>query len=159
MKKLSLLIGMLTSIVSVFYSYSSHGTQKADLVIFSFNRPLQLYALLESLEKHCQGISETHVIYRASDDTFDCGYRLVMEDFNHVHYHKQGENPQQDFKPLTLHGAFESPSNYIIFAVDDIVVKESVDLTQCICALEKYNAYGFYLRLGKNLTQCYTLGS
>ncbi len=158
MKKLSLVV-ILILIIPVFYSHtSSHGTQKADLVIFSFNRPLQLYALLESIEKYCRGIGETHVIYRASDDTFDRGYSLVKQDFNTIKYHKQGENPQQDFKPLTLHAAFESPSAYVIFAVDDIVVKEKVNVTECICALEKCNAYGFYLRNGTNLTNCYPYG-
>ncbi len=27
-----------------------------DLIIYSFNRPLQLYALLESVEKYMQGV-------------------------------------------------------------------------------------------------------
>ena len=159
MKKLLLVVGVVISVVSVFYSYTASSvSQKADLVIFSFNRPLQLYALLESIKNYCHGVGEIHVIYRASDDHFDHGYAMVKQDFTAIRYHKQGENPHQDFKPLTLSAVFESPSPYIIFAVDDIVVKENVDLTECISALEKYNAYGFYLRNGTNLTNCYPYG-
>ena len=49
----------------------------------------------------------------------------------------------------------ESPHQYVIFGVDDLVVKDHVDLVYCIRALEKYDAYGFYLRLGNHLTRCY----
>lgn len=160
MKKLFIVLGIIVLLVPVFYSHSSYDVQqKADIVIFSYDRPLQLYALLESLQTYCQGIGETHVIYRVSSDQFDLGYQIVAHDFSHVRYHKQGRNPQQDFKPLTLDATFESSSDYILFAVDDIVVKDQINITECIDALEKYNAYGFYLRLGKNLNQCYSLGS
>ncbi len=44
-----------------------------DLIVFSYDRPLQLYACLESI-KCCikkTGVGEIFVIYRASDDKFD----------------------------------------------------------------------------------------
>ena len=43
---------------------------RADLIIFSFNRPMQLYALLESVEKYLTGIEETVIIYRAGNERF-----------------------------------------------------------------------------------------
>jgi hypothetical protein len=131
----------------------------ADLIIFSCNRPLQLYALLESLGKYCRGIHEAHVIYRTSSEQFEHGYDIVKHDFSHVYYYQQGSNPHKDFKPLVLAAVFGSPSPYVIFAVDDIIVKKEIDLTACIDALEKYNAYGFYLRLGLHLNNCYSYGS
>ena len=36
-------------------------------------------------------------------------------------------------------------------------MKDGVDLRECVSALKKYAAYGFYLRLGKNLDYCYPL--
>jgi hypothetical protein len=146
--------------IPVFYSYTVVDiSKKADLVIFSYNRPLQLYALLESIKNYCTGFNEIHVIYRTDAEQFDQGYKVVTHDFCNVQYHKQSSNPQQDFKPLTLQAAFFSPSAYIMFAVDDIVVKEKIDISECIDALEQCSAYGFYLRLGKNLTNCYSYGS
>ena len=41
------------------------------------------------------------------------------------------------------------------FWVDDIIVKDTIDLSDCADALEKCNAHGFFLRLGKNLKHCY----
>jgi hypothetical protein len=44
-----------------------------------------------------------------------------------------------------------------MFAVDDIIVTDAVDLNQCTDAMEKYDAWGFFLRLGKNITRCYMI--
>lgn len=159
-KKISVFFGIAV-LITVFYIRSSTNdpVKQSDLVVFSFNRPLQLYAFLESVYKYCKGIGEIHVIYRTDTDKFKQGYTILKEIFPHVQYHEQGINPRQDFKPLTLRAAFESSASYIMFAVDDIVVKDKIDISACIEAVEKYNAYGFYFRLGKNLTNCYSWGS
>lgn len=160
MKKIVALSVLFCSIITVFYIKSSNDiAHKADLVIFSYNRPLQLYALLESVDKYLSDVNEIHVIYRASDEQYSKGYTIVANKFQRVVWHQQGPNPGQDFKPLTLKATFESSAPYIVFAVDDIVLKNSISLSSCIDALEKYQAYGFYLRLGKNLDQCYAYGS
>lgn len=131
--------------------------QQADMVIYSFDRPLQLYALLESMEQYMTGISSIQVIYRASDQSFNHGYQVVKQKFANVVYHQQGAKPQADFKPLTEQAVFSGPSPYVIFAVDDIIVKDYVHLGRCADLMEKYQAYGFYLRLGKNLSECYSM--
>ncbi len=135
---------------------TSHN-DKADLIIFSFDRPLQLYALLESVEKYMIGLSSIQVIYRASTDNFEQAYQTVKADFSSVSFTRQGSNPRADFKPLTVHALTQSPSAYVLFAVDDIIVTDHIDCKACIHALDKYNAYGFYLRMGKNLTECYAM--
>jgi hypothetical protein len=129
----------------------------ADMVIFSYDRPLQLYALLESVEKHMRGVGEVVVVYRASGDQFKDAYALVGNYFPRVRLVAQGENPREDFKPLTIDAVFNTPSRYVIFAVDDIIMTGDVDLSKCITLLEGIGAYGFYLRLGGNLNYCYTM--
>lgn len=128
-----------------------------DLIIFSYDRPLQLYALLESVEKYVQGVGETVIVCRASEAQYAAGYQVVAAEFTHVKFLMQGEHPREDFKPLTLQATFDTPSQYVIYAVDDIVVKDFVDLAQCIDLLERTGAYGFYLRLGDHLNFCYTM--
>jgi len=129
---------------------------KADLVIFSYNRPLQLYALLESVEKYVKNLSETHIIFRADHDYLDA-YKEVEKRFNHYKFHQQGNDPYSDFKILTLECTFSSPEEYIIYAVDDIVVKDEINILQCTQTLQKTNAYGFYLRLGLNIQESYMM--
>ena len=46
-----------------------------------------------------------------------------------------------------------------MFGVDDIIVKNPVDLTYCTELMETTGAFGFYLRLGRNITECYTHGT
>lgn len=160
LKRASFYTILVLTIVFVFRAYAMQSEQSVvDVVIFSFDRPLQLYALLESMQQHVYGMGEQHVIYRASDDQFEKGYAIVSESFPEIQLHRQGANPRADFKPLTVSATFNSPSQYVIFAVDDIVVKDAIDLSQCAQLMEQHNAYGFYLRLGKNLTQCYSWGS
>jgi hypothetical protein len=122
----------------------------ADLVIFSYDRPLQLYALLESLHTYVSGVGQVHVIYRTSNQAFDDGYFVVQQAYPEVIWHKQGQQPDQDFKALLVRCFKTLPHSYVLFAVDDIVVTDCVNLCQCSAALSVHNAYGFYLRLGLN---------
>ena len=157
MKKLTFILGLAVGLAVVLHVRSATLPQKADLVVFSYDRPLQLYAFLESTQKYVTGIGQLSVIYRASGQAFKDGYDVVRTDFPQVTFYSQGSNPAQDFKPLTLKASFESLSSYIIFAVDDIVVKDTVDIARCINALEKHEAYAFFLRLGMNLNYCYAM--
>jgi histo-blood group ABO system transferase len=127
---------------------------RADVVIFSYDRPLQLYAMLESLYKHTTDTNSISVVYRTSDDRFDNAFHLVAEQFPDVLFlHQQSSH---DFKELTVQALEQSQSEYIVFAVDDNIVKDSISLSECINWLEKTNAYGFYLKLGTHLDYCYT---
>lgn len=132
-------------------------SEKVDVIIFSYNRPLQLYALLESMDIYVQGIGTVSVIYRSDSDRYESAYDQVKKTFSAVSYIKQGQYPAQDFKPLLLNTFKITPSEYVMFAVDDIVVCDFVDLTECVLALKEIKAYGFYLRLGRNISYCYAM--
>ncbi len=150
-KKLLCLVALFSTIFINLFAGN-----KADLVIFSYNRPLQLYALLESIEKYVKNLGETHIIFRADHDYLDA-YKEVEKRFNHYKFHQQGNDPYSDFKILTLEYTFNSPEEYIIYAVDDIIVKDEIDILQCTQALKLTNAYGFYLRLGLNIKESYMM--
>jgi len=139
------------------YALSANQPQ-ADLVAFSYNRPLQLYAYLESLQRYVHGISSIQIICRADSEEFKKAYDEVQESFPHVHFIYQGDDPHATFKPLLLEALFHrATSDYFMFGVDDLVVTDFVDVSECIKALEQEKGYGFYLRLGKNITECYTV--
>jgi hypothetical protein len=128
--------------------------QAADLIIFSYDRPLQLYALLESLDLYATDINSTTIIYRTSNKRYETAFNQVALQFPHVQFlHQQTIN---DFKTLTVQAIEKSTSNYVVFAVDDNIVKNTFSLHECITWLEKTNAYGFYLKLGTHLDYCYT---
>jgi hypothetical protein len=128
-----------------------------DVTVFSYNRPLQLEAFIRSLYTHVTDTGQIHVIYRA-DDAYKSAYQKIMKLYPHIIYLEQSSTAYRgDFKPLTCKAVFDSPSKYVLFAVDDIIITRKISLNQCIHALESTQAYAFYLRLGKNITECYML--
>jgi hypothetical protein len=151
----------MKKIILLFFSLSifkSHSQDKADMVIFSFNRPLQLYALLESVEKYMIGLGQVNIIYRINHDDFIQSYEEVKKRFKQFNFFIQGNDPHQDFRLLVLKCAFETPNDYVLFGVDDLIVKDYINIFDCTNALKKTGAYGFFLRLGENITQCYMEG-
>jgi len=144
----SLFFGFLLFIGSIF-------AKDVDLIIFSYNRPLQLYALLESIEKRVTGVDNVFVLCRM-DPNFQEGYGIVQKDFPKVKFSFQPNSKREafkSFKPMMLNVLTDvSESKYILFAVDDIVVVDDIDLDVGKEFLrENLRIYGFYYRLGKNI--------
>lgn len=131
--------------------------EKADLLVFSYDRPLQLYAFLESLQHYVTGLSSIFVIYRGSDDRYQNAYLDLQKTFGQIQWIRQSDTPHKDFKPLVLQALKNGSAPYILFAVDDIIVKDFVDVSQCAQLMEKTGAYGFYLRLGSHVQYCYMM--
>jgi len=135
--------------------FALQGNFLVDLIFFSFDRPMQLYALLESTEKFVSHHGKIHVICRSSNNSFLDAYKILEKRFNKVNFVYQAES--SEFKHLLMNLFNANNSDYICFGVDDIIVKDYIDLSFCAIALKKYkNAYGFYLRLGKNIDYCYS---
>jgi hypothetical protein len=129
-----------------------------DLIIFSYDRPLQLYAFLESVQHYITGLESCTVIYRTSNSEFDKAYNKVSQAFPNTVFRQEHANTQQkDFKSLLINSVTSGRSPYIVFAVDDMITKQYVNLEQCTSLLEQTGAYGFFLRLGTNLNYCYPL--
>ncbi len=132
---------------------------EADLIVFSYDRPLQLYAFLESAEEYIQDLHRLFVIYRVSSENYDKGYMQVKKKFPQVVYLKESTLlPSEDFSSLLLKSLCNyeiSNSRFVMFASDDIVIKDTIDLKQAIKTLKKTGAYGFYFRLGKNVDYCF----
>jgi len=139
--------------LSVFSSVAGCSNTAADLVIFSYDRPLQLYAYLESVKKHVSGLGQTLVLGRASSSVYKKAYGLVAKAFPGVGFFFQDPTAAgKDFKPLLTRLLTERcRSPYLIFGVDDIVVCDAIDISTCTSRLQQHEALGFFLRLGKNI--------
>lgn len=126
---------------------------KVDIIVFSKDRPLQVYAFLESLYKHTINYNKVLVLCYSSNLKFKAGYDIVKNNFSNVEFISQ--NNKLDFKPKFLKVLNESNSEYICFAVDDIIIKDKIDFGKSSKFIKKYNAYGFYFRLGKGINYSY----
>lgn len=139
------------------FSFSSFlkSNYKVDLVIFSYNRPMQLYAFLESVEKYITNLDQINVVYRTDDDYF-WAYKDLKKKFKSIKFCNQ-KGPE-DFKIITVNTIFDSPSEYVLFSVDDIIVTDFIDINNCVSALNETKAYAFYLKLGFNIVESYMIG-
>ncbi len=129
---------------------------KADIIVFSKDRPLQLYAFLESTQELITGVQTIKVIYHAANPRFAQAYNQVKQAFPAVQFIQQSmDQPKKDFQKLTLDAIKSCKSSYILFAVDDIIVKDQVTISEAIVSLEQAIGYAVYLRLGENTDFCY----
>lgn len=143
-----------------FLFVSVRAADQADMLIFSFDRPMQLYAFLESIDTYVRGVDNIAVLYRVSEQQYQAAYDECFATFAHLNIRqlKQGPDPRADFKNLVLEWLASVHNAYVLFGVDDIIVKDHVDIADCIKHIKANDAHGFYLRLGENITQCYTEG-
>jgi hypothetical protein len=156
MKKIIYLVPLLVIVVAGFMHASRRGTTAPLLVLFSKDRPLQLYALLESIERNVSGDKTVAVLYHAAQDQYQEGYNELIERFPGILWYAQSrDNPRADFKTTLIDICEKHPSDYLMFAVDDMVVTLPVDCATLVNDLEKTGAYGLYLRLGDHVDTCY----
>lgn len=133
--------------------------EQVDFIVFSYHRPMQLYALLESVQRYTTGFAHIVVIYRADTDEYDNAYQRVKKDFDFCSFIRQSAYPYADFKPLVLDALKKTSSDYVCFGVDDIIVKDFIDLKECVRGMQLTNAFGCFLRLGKNLSYCFSMNA
>ena len=133
--------------------------EEVDLVVFSHDRPLQLYAFLESAGKYMRSLHRLFVIYRVSSENYDKGYREVKKKFSQAIFLKESmQLSSGDFSSLllkTLRNYEVSKARFVMFANDDIVIKDKINLEKAVRSLKKTGAYGFYFRLGKHVDYCF----
>lgn len=133
--------------------YDAPSNDDTDLIIFSYDRPMQLHALLDSIDRHMTGFHNIFVIYKTSAYKYTKGFYQLKKQYPKIQFIRQ--TPQvNDFKPLLMQ-VLKKASPYIIFSVDDMVVKDNVDLKTAIKFLDITQAYCFSLRLGEHINYCY----
>lgn len=127
-------------------------------IVFSKNRPLQLFACLESmLTKSNISPDQVSVIYKADHDFIIPYYEVqgeIISRFGNVNF-----VPEFDFRQQTL-DLISRAKDYVVFFTDDDVFKDTVNLEHCLSLLHLNPAcFCFSLRLGKHLKYCYSTQS
>jgi hypothetical protein len=130
-------------------------TENITVIVFSKNRPMQLYALLESIGLNTNFVSKNiNILYKA-DHNFIWPMEQVKQAFPTVLFH-----PEFDFTAQVTSLVNEAKGDYIIFFTDDDVFKDKVDMTHATKFLEmNSHVFCFSLRLGKHLDFCYSTQS
>lgn len=127
------------------------------IVILSKDRPIQLYALLESLFANCidHCLAKICVLVNVSEEFLKSYEEIeaVFSDYCEFIYEK--DFPTELSKQLMF-----DPKRFIMFLVDDIIFKKKFSLRECCSILESDdNYFSFSLRLGEGLNYCYPISS
>lgn len=123
-------------------------------IVFSKNRPIQLYALLESMFTNSNMVpSDVNVLYKA-DHEYIWPMEQLKQDFPNVNFH-----PEFNFRTQVM-ALVEGGKEHIVFFTDDDVFKDKVDF-ELVTKFMQANlpVFCFSLRLGKHLDYCYSTQS
>lgn len=157
------------------------------IIIFSYNRALQLDGVLQSFNLHCldANLYKIKVLYKTSDEKFEQQYKkLSFEYSNNVEFIRESKF-KENLVNIILHSYFNDSLGYkvnvniiismsrylinykknfnnkfVLFLVDDTLFIKDFYLQDLIKDLECNNdSLGYSLRLGSNTRYCYTLNS
>lgn len=120
-------------------------------VIFSKDRPMQLFALLRSYYENVTPPSALIVLYNASGKKYEKAYIELANYF--IQYDIEFVK-EADFKNDLVSIVEKVKNEKIFFLVDDILFIRKVDMNDYINC-NSHNVIAS-LRLGKNLSRCYT---
>lgn len=122
-----------------------------DIVIFSKNRPLQLYSFLESMDHYTdhKNAANVSVIFKYDDEYLNSLDELKGK-FPSVNFVKQ-----EDFKS-DLSSCLSGRNSFCTFFVDDIIFKRKFSFEE-VCAVLAPNPgiLTFSMRMGLHLNFCY----
>jgi len=121
-------------------------------IIFSKDRPMQLYALLESYFKYCIPTPFIHIIYKVSDEKYAVAYNEIISIFSDKNIEFIEE---ESFREDLISILQNISSEYLFFLVDDNIFKSFFSFEDYF-TLSDRNNYILSLRLGTNLSYCYT---
>jgi len=124
-----------------------------EIIIFSKDRPLQLLALLESLEHYSSYKILPRVIYNSKDENYERAYQNLFEKYPHL-YQSKTSDKSTGFKTALLNLLESLKSDAVVCLVDDILIKNYFDWKELL----KYDLNQIVpcLRLGEHLNFCYT---
>lgn len=122
---------------------------KASLLLFSSDSPAHLFATLETIERYVCNIRDVHVLYHASTPEMNNAYRKVQERFSGLNYHPWAKGM---FKVMMRH-ALQQSGEFVVLAHDGVIAKDFIDFAECSKLMHMTGAAGFYLGLGKNITE------
>lgn len=134
---------------------SQKNNYPAECIVFSKDRALQLHALLSSYHEKVTNPVPVHVLYHTSNTSHQKAYEDVISLFNDQQISFIKQNSKDTFREDLITLLESLQSNKVLFLVDDLIFIEDVDLDNFV----KFDPDKFVpsLRLGLNLTHCYTL--
>jgi hypothetical protein len=126
-----------------------------DTIIFSFDRPLQLFSLLESILKNQNYSNNIYIIFKSSDEKYKLSYDEVFSYFLFKLPITIINESIDDFKRSLVSACVSLECTHYLFYVDDQLLIDKSTSAEIAEALSISDIYTF--RIGLNTKYCYTL--
>lgn len=124
-----------------------------EIVLFSKDRPLQLLALLESLNHFSEPKILPHIIYNAKDEEYEQAYRSLFKEYSHL-FKAVHADKVLGFRTTLINLIEELQSDNITFLVDDIILKNNLQWNELL--IFNTSKVTPTIRLAPHLSRCYT---
>lgn len=120
---------------------------KSDIILFSEDNPLHLYACLESAFLKARDINDIFMLYKGSDQEFQRAYLNLQSEFQTVQFLNVCDYPGNDFSTLITKvlANRRHASPYVVIGEDQVIFEERLPFHECIEALEKAHSDHFFL--------------
>lgn len=125
-------------------------------ICFSKDRASQLRLLLVSIAKNSPNVFNLNILYKCSNDKYEQAYNILQEEniLPNINWIKE-----ENFKQQTL-DLLNSQSEFSCFFTDDDIIYKPFEIKDVIDKLKSDNdIFCFSLRLGINVTWCYTMNA
>lgn len=121
------------------------------VIIFSKDRPLQLTALLQSMNHFVKGSANVHVLYNCSNREYEIAYANVQKQFSKATFTRESV-----FRDDLLRLLKNIQTYWLFFLVDDIIFTDEVNLGNLLETVPSASIVS--LRLHPGITYSYMTG-
>ncbi|NLX74076.1 MAG: hypothetical protein GXY94_12385, partial [Bacteroidales bacterium] len=127
----------------------SSDDRSLEIIIFSKDRPIQLYALIESYFYYSKVSNPITVIYKCSNEGFTKAYHEIGKKFSNLKFVKD-----TNFRDVLIKTVEQINASRLLFLVDDIIFTREFNTS----SFDQYDLKHTVpsLRLGKNIVYSYT---
>ena len=115
-----------------------------NIVCFSKDRPMQLQAYIESLDKYADLQYTLDIIYTVSDEKYEQAYKQLMATYDDIPFIRE-TNMQKNLRDL-----FNGYGEHVMFGCDDVLFTSKFGNEYETLMIDE-NVFGFTMRAGENI--------
>jgi glycosyltransferase involved in cell wall biosynthesis len=127
---------------------SKHSAMKADVFIFTDNKPEKCLLLLESIANYMQNIGSVY-IYNCSGNSYP--YKKIMLESSTIHCIDRCWCGPDELCNQLMTDLQNSPNGHVIIAHESNLILNYIDINECITSLEKTKSYAFFLTFDSSM--------
>ncbi|HEV2600736.1 MAG TPA: glycosyltransferase family 2 protein [Candidatus Babeliales bacterium] len=118
----------------------------ADVIVFSSESPEQLHQTIQNIHNSITGVGNIYAVSQTTDFSTP-EYQQVQQAFANLYYIDTNNNNSR--LAAFLQPVFDAPAHYLLLTTDNDIITTSINIPNCVHALERTAAYGFFFNKTK----------